>query len=76
MSIQNSSGLGYAEPFPALTKKERRLVPTSSWDNWTINDPIYNQWISDNSRAHGQIAFNIAEDLAYDVWREWTETDF
>ena len=73
--IVDTSGLGNAERYPTLTKRERRRVPTSTWDNWTVNDPIYRQWISDNSRVHGQIAFNIAEDLAYDVWKEWTETE-
>ena len=37
---------------------------------------MYRQCISDNSRAHAQIAFNIAEDLERDVWRAWTEAEF
>ena len=74
--INDTSGRGYAARYPTQNKHAPRLVPTSRWDNWTIRDAEYRQWISDNSRAHAQIAFNIADDLDFDVWREWTEAEF
>ena len=74
VSIKDTSGNGYAPQYH--NRRHPRLVPTSRWDNWTVDDALYRQWIDDNSRANGQIAFNIAADLEFDVWREWTETEF
>ena len=76
VGINDTSGYGYAARYPTLNKRKTRPVPTSRWDNWTVDDAIYRQWISDNSRANRQIAYNIAEDLEFEVWREWTETEF
>ena len=74
--VNDTPGQGYAARYPTLNKREPRLVPTSRWDNWTVQDAVNRQWISDNSRAHAQTAFNIAEDLEFDVWKEWTEAEF